>query len=133
MEILALHEPTIDHVEARLHRFMDAIGPAAETKPGRLDSRRERGRTVVRSSSGVRGSVYHASGAMRVSFGHGPMDHLYERIPDREVLARETEDMAARIGLDAWVRGEEALTFEQVWQIKAGAASRHGVPVDAVL
>jgi hypothetical protein len=132
-EILALREHTIDDVERRLRHLLAIVGESTGAGTGRADWRRERGRTVAWLPFGARGAVYHASGAMRISMGLAPLEHLYEDIPGADVLTKDVEALADRLRLAEWVRPGEQLAFERLWQIKAQAASREGTPTDPVL
>jgi hypothetical protein len=133
LEIPALRAPTIAEGEGRLRRLLEVVGESAGEKTGRTEWRREEGRTIVRMASGGRAAAYHASGAMQLSTGLAPMEHLYPAIPERDALEKDVRAFGDRIGLGSWVGKGEELRFERLWQIKAQGASAVGNPTEPVL
>jgi hypothetical protein len=133
LEILEIRQLSLEDSERRMRRLLARTGEAFGRGLERADLRRGRDRTVVHLPLGGHGAIFHASGAIKISMGLSPMQHLYERPPGIETLTSEVQEFGKRFGLDEWVQGKQRLEFERLWQIKAQGASRDGKVSDAVL
>jgi hypothetical protein len=131
--VLALERLTLDALHDRLDRFVSLAADCGCVP-------RHRGRPIVGEEHtqvllprGARAVVYHASGAMRVSGGLGPMEGLFEDLPEKEVLTRQVEEAADALRLQSWLGREDRLSFERLWQIKAAGADKGGRVAPTVL
>ena len=132
-EVIAVRQYSLDDMERRAKRFLATTAEAYSLSLDRSDWVVQQDRTLVRLPLGARAIVYHASGTMKLVTGLNPMESLFKKVEDREKLTELVEETADRLNIREWVRKNESLRFERLWQIKAAAAGREGKVVDPVL
>jgi hypothetical protein len=122
-----------DELHERATRFLASTGEALGLGWQRADWVERDQHTVVRLTDGARAIVSHASGAMTLSTGLGPMDSPFDRLEERDVLERLVQERGEQLGLRSWAGSSGDLKFERLWQIKGAAADREGKATDPVL
>jgi hypothetical protein len=132
-EVFAVRQHSIDELERRTKSFLSMAGEACKLPLSRGDWVKKQHRTIIRLPKGARAVVYHASGAMKLFTGLNPMELLFKKAQKKEKLMELVEDTAKRLNISKWVRKNESLTFERLWQVKASAADRKGESVEPVL
>lgn len=132
-DIFAVRQYPIDELKRRAKRFLAMAGEAYDLPLSRGDWVEKQDQTTIRLPQGARAVVYHASGAMKLVTDLNPMESLFKGTPKQEQLIKMVEEAADRLNISDWVRKEESLDFERLWQIKACAASREGEMLEPVL
>ena len=133
IDIFAVRQYPIDELRRRTKSFLAMAGDEYNLPLSRGDWVEKQDRTVIRLPQEARAVVYHASGAMKLVTGLKPMESLFQKTQERERLIQMVEEAADRLNISQWVRKEESLAFERLWQIKACAADRKGETVDPML
>jgi len=131
--VFAVRQYPIDELRRRAKSFLAMVGEAYNLSLLRGDWIEKQDRTVIRLPQEARAVVFHASGAMKLITGLKPMESLFKKTQDRERLIDMVEEAAGRLNISGWVKKEESLAFERLWQIKACAADRKGETVEPKL
>jgi len=131
--IFELRRSSVDDLQRRLRKLLKTSGDACERDFDRGEWTKYEDRTLVRLPQGATAVVYHASGAVKLATGLASMDLLFKEQESKSALTARVTDACRTLGFhDNLTRGE-ALAFERLWQIKAGAADRSGKTVEPVL
>jgi len=115
----------LGELETAALRLAAAVAGREADAKSQIERRRERSDILLQDA--VRARVWHASGALAVSAGLAPMEHLIGDKADREALTQAAAEAGKRVGLDRFVGAGEQLAFERLWQIKAAGISGEGV------
>lgn len=91
---------------------------------GRPHIKRGKDRSEIALADGVRARAYHASGAIAVSAGFAPMQHLLGDKIDKAAMTEASLANVRRLGLERIGTSAESLRFERLWQIKASGMNR---------
>lgn len=131
--VLELRRWSVDELQRRMRKWLRAGSEACEQAfdHGEWSTRDEY--TLVRLPQGARAEIFHASGAFKLSSGLAPMENLFKEAPARKELIERSERFVASLGLREQLGRNESLTFERMWQIKAGAEDREGRRTEPVL
>ena len=132
-EVFAVRQHPLDELKRRTKSFLAMVGEACNLPLSRGDWVVKPDRTIIRLPQGARAVVFHASGAMKLVTGLNPMESLFKKTQEREKLVKLVEETADRLNISEWVRKNDSLAFERLWQIKASAADRKGETVEPVL
>ncbi len=132
-EIFAIRQHSLEELKRRTKAFLAMVGDAYNLPLSRGDWIDEQGRTLIRLPQGARAVIFHASGAMKFVSGLNPMEALFKKTLEREELIKLVEETADSLNISTFVKKNESLSFERLWQIKACAADRKGEAVDPVL
>ncbi|OUC16432.1 MAG: hypothetical protein B0A82_01755 [Alkalinema sp. CACIAM 70d] len=132
-EVIALRQHSLDELEERARRFLDATGEAYSLPFNHRDWTIQNNRTFIRMPFGARAIIYHASGAMKLVNRFKPMESLFNKLEERGNLIELVEKTANQLKIYEGLGQNESLRFERLWQIKAAAVSRQGQTVDPVL
>ncbi len=123
--------------EAVLRRNEKVLADLAGTAGIALDvsqgGERFKERTVYRGEDGGRAVTFHASGAFTLYSGVDPLDDLFERVEEDDVLRKAVDSVAEKLRLTGLVDQEDSLAFERLWKLKAAGAEREGRLSDPVL
>lgn len=128
-----LRQHSVDEIARRAKRFLALAGDLCHQPMDRGDWISQQSRTLIRMPLGARAVLYHASGAMAIHSGLGPMESLFKDVPNREYLVKMIEEITSRARVSEWLGTNTSLEFERLWYIKAAAAGREGKPVKPVL
>lgn len=90
-------------------------------------------RTLYRLPQNARLEVHHASGDIQFAAGIKPMESIFKKLEKREVLIRTIEQAAQRLNIRQWIKQNEDLQFERLWQIKAASVDQQGNKTEPVL
>lgn len=131
--VLALTQLSLAEIKQRTEKLLGQVAKVAGLQLNRNDWVRREDRTIIRLPHGGLAAVYHASGAMVVRSGLAPMELLFEKMEDPGVLTALVKTAAANLKMASWVRPQESLKFEKLWQIKAAAGDRQGKIAKPVL
>jgi hypothetical protein len=134
-DVFGVRRFTLDELQARGRRFIGALGEAYNLSLDRGDWVQQRDHTQIRLARGARATIFHASGAMKVSTAAAnPMERLFPAGTTRDALMKAVDTAATRLKLTSWVSGTtQALKFERLWQIKAAAGDRTGKKTEPVV
>jgi hypothetical protein len=123
--------------EALVRRNEKLLGGLAEAAGVRLDpsqgGQRLAERTVYRGEDGARAVTFHASGALTLHTGVGPLDDLFDEVLPDEKLRGVVDDVAGTLGIASFVDREDTFTFERLWRLKAAGADPEGRRSEPVL
>lgn len=134
IDILELRRSSIDELERRLRRMLKIGGEVCDANFERGSWSTLDDRTLVRLPQGALAVLYHASGAVKLTSGRGPMEALFTDIEAKSVHIERAESLLASLGLRETLLGRgETLTFERLWQTKAAGADPSGKTVDPVI
>jgi hypothetical protein len=131
--ILELRRAPVDELQRRLRKLLKISGDACDKAYDHGQWTTFDDRSLVRLPQGAYAAVYHASGAVKLSAGLAPMEHLFKEPESRAVLTQRAEAFVKDLGLHDSLGRAESLVFERLWQVKAAAADRSGQMIDAVL
>src|SRR5437870_94221 len=76
-EVLQLHQHTVDELEKRAKSLLVTVGEAFDLPVSRADWVVQPASTVIRMPGQSWALYHHASGAMKVAAGLGPMEALF--------------------------------------------------------
>jgi hypothetical protein len=133
VSILELRRWSQDELQRRLRKWLRAGSEVCEQALDRGEWSVQDDHTLVRLPQGARAEIFHASGAFKLSSGMAPMENLFKEAPPRAELIAGAERFVKELGVHEQLGRNESLTFERLWQIKAGAEDRQGKRIDAVL
>jgi hypothetical protein len=133
LPILNLRRHSVDDLHRRLKKLLKNSNGVCGSAVDKGYWTRYDDRTLVRMPEGAYAVVYHASGAIKLSSGLGPMDKLFKETPSRESLMSRSEIILKDLGLAEQLPKGQSLTFERLWQTKASGFDRSGKASDIVL
>ena len=123
--VFRIQQRSLDEQEALAAQLGQSVAGQPQDSKARVT--RGTGRSDILLSEGIRSRVYHASGAIAVSAGLAPMEHLIGEKADKDALTNSVAETAKRFGLNRFASASEQLIFERLWQIKAGGMNSEGV------
>ncbi|MBB4843467.1 hypothetical protein HNP55_001986 [Paucibacter oligotrophus] len=133
MNIYELRRPSVDELQRRLRKWLRLGGEVCEKSFDRGEWTHYEDRTLVRLPQGAQALMYHASGAFKLSSGRAPMEALFKEMEPAAKLTESAEAMLKSLGVQEQLGRGESLSFERLWQTKAGAQDREGKAVEPVL
>jgi hypothetical protein len=133
VDVLALEQPTRDHVDQRITKLLQSFIALGMLSRGKVDPVRRDDSTLLQLPLNGRIVGYHASGGLQFSAGLPPMEKLIGPEHARDELTRQVMSVASSLNLRNWVGRSEDLVFERLWQIKACAADPGGRTVAPVV
>ncbi|SRR6266480_2827507 len=132
-DVFAVRRYSLDDMERRAKQLLAKTAEACNLSLDRGDWVAQQDRTLIHLPSGARAVVYHASGAIRLVTGLGPMESLFKKTEDRKTLTKLVERIFGQLKIDEGLNPNESLQFERLWQIKASATNPKGKTVQPVL
>jgi len=132
-DIFAVRRYSRDDLERRTKHLLAKTAEACNLSLDRGDWIAQQDRTLIHLPSGARAVAYHASGAIRLVTGLGPMESLFKKTENRKTLTKLVEGVFRQLKIDEGLNPDESVQFERLWQIKASATNPKGKTVQPVL
>ena len=132
-EVFELKTPDIDVLHRRGQQMLSVIADHSSCNVERGDWITGNDSTFVRLPRGANAVFFHASGAMQLNTGLGPMEALFDTMHKDEQLKKSVQTVASKLNIKQWVSETQELRFERLWKIKACAADREGNSSEPVL
>lgn len=133
-DIFAVQQFSLDEMLARTKHLLTLVAAMEDDcvlDRGDWVSRDDQ--TAIRLPQGARAILYHASGAMQYVSALTPLQALFKRIEDKEVLIRLLNETAKKLRIHEWAGDQGSIAFERLWQMKAQGADMAGKMSDPVL
>jgi len=133
VDVVQLAQPDVGTVQKRLKELIGRVAEVAGLEQERPTVETQRVRTVMSLPGQLRATGFHASGAMSVALALAPFDDLFESDPGDDELVALSQRVAEGLGLQKLVPGDESLTFERLWRVKAAGGNQKGTMTEPVL
>jgi hypothetical protein len=134
-DIIAVQQFSRAEMTSRLRHLLAIVAGEAEDDcvSDRGDWRAGDDITTVTLAQGARAVLYHASGAMQYVSALTPLQALFKRVEEKEVLIRQVADAGKKLNLTEWAGDQGRIAFERLFQMKAQGADKGGKTSDVVL
>ena len=134
-DIIAVRQFSLDEMQSRARHLLSTIAEVSEDGcvTDRGDWTAGDAETTIQLAQGARAVLYHASGAVQYFSALTPLQALFKRIEDKEVLVRQVQEAARKLNIAEWAGEQGSIEFERLFQMKAQGADKGGRTSDVVL
>lgn len=128
MPVFRVPERSLDDLHNSLVSAVDGVCALAGLGKLRHEATLHNKRTFMAFQSGIKAQVYHASGALAISRGFAPFQHIIAtdastaNLNDLEQQAKTAINKLNLVSLGK----NEKLKFERLWKLKAGGVTEKG-------
>lgn len=128
MPVFRIPERSSTDLHESLVTAVDSVSALAGLGKLRYEAIPHNKRTFFSYQSGIKAQVYHASGALAISRGFAPFDHIIatdENNANLNDLERQAKTAIEKLNLVS-IGKNEKIKFERLWKLKAGGVSEKG-------